>query len=189
MMNAVVSNALAALAALALTTGPTAGQSEIPPPPPVPGHNLLLSLGEAEIIARLPQPQRDQYASQRDPRGRFHVLLDASDTLLDAAKAKFVADEEGAVNLLFLYQAVVVCADKNLRSPEAKVPPRDKLFKKFERRLAAQLGALKAFHAIVGLRDIGAATEVSDSVTKLRFAALNSALDVDPAVLRQEASQ
>jgi hypothetical protein len=190
MRYAVASNALAAFAALALLAAPApARQAGVPPPPPVEEPNILLGLADADLYARLPETHRDLIKSQTEPRARFNTLLDASDALLADARARFDADQRGALNALFMYEAVLRCADRQLRCPEAKVPPRDKLFKKFERRLTSQVGALKALQNLVGLGDVDAAKSVGDSVTRLRIAALNSALDIDPSILRPEASQ
>jgi hypothetical protein len=190
MKNAVATGSLAAVAAVTLLAGATPAQSpELPPPPPVVEHNILLGLPEAELLSRLPETQRTMVSTQSNPRGRFNVLLDASDALLADAKTRFDGDQRGALNALFLYEAVLVCADKCLRSTEAKVPPRDKLFKKFERRLSAQTNALRTVQNLVALGDAAAARSVGDAVTRLRIAALNSALDIDPGILKPEASQ
>lgn len=190
MNSSIARSALAALATLTFLGGAAAAQNgEIPPPPPVQDYNLIASLPDAEIIARLPQPQRDAVGRQREVRGRFDALLDASDALLVEARTKLDANQQGAITSLFLYEAVLLCADRQIRCPAAKVPPRDRLFKKFERKLSSQIGSVKALATLMDFSDVDGANAVGDSIGRLRLAALNSALDIDPAILsRQEAA-
>jgi hypothetical protein len=170
------------LAAAALAAaGPASAQGpQIEPPAPP---NLYTSLTEAELVAQLPERERTHCDARRDPRDRYEALLAAADSLL--ARAQVEAQAQGAVaSTLQLYEAVVMAADRRLRSPEAAVKPRDRLFKRYERRLADHLKALKPIVATLAHQEFDTGTAVAATVARLRVGALNSALDIDDNILQ-----
>jgi hypothetical protein len=111
------------------------------------------------------------------PRDRFEALLEVSDLRLADVGSKLDAHAASISDALLLYRAVVIAADRRLRSPEANVAPRDKRYKVFERRLNKQLALLKSLSADLSANDIDTGTAVTETVKRLRVAALHSALD------------
>jgi hypothetical protein len=162
-----------------LALGAQAPQIQPPAPP-----NLYTSLSEAELIAQLPDHLRTVIESRRDPRDRYEALLDASDTLLGALTSRLTAREGSIIPGLQLSEAVLMTADRRLRSPEANVRPRDRMFKRYERRLSHQLSQLKALLVELTHDEIETGAVVADRVTRLRVGALNSALDIESNILR-----
>lgn len=158
----------------------TAAQDQHPEiaPPPRPSENFI-HMTEAEVIAQLPARERQMVQQQTAPRDRFDVLLDVSDLRLADVGAKLDAGAPSVAQELLLYEAVVRVADEILRKPATGIVPRDKRFKKFERRLGRQLTLLKALTPELRPDDATTGSAVIATVTRIRNTALESALDSD----------
>jgi hypothetical protein len=134
----------------------------------------------------MPDRQRALIAAARTPRDRFAALVDASDLQLQEIAA---APGDAASFKLQLYEATILAANRRLRSREAAVPPRDRLFKRFEQRLTRQIAALKTLLLDLDAEHVDAGRAASDTAKKLRLAALSSAIDADASILRDAENQ
>ena len=166
---------LAALSASA-NASPARRQSPDVPPPPPPVEDFV-TFTEPEILAKLPERERALVERSPAPRDRFDALLEVSDLRLADVGTKLDAHAASVADSLLLYRAVVIAADRRLRSPEAKVEPRDKRFKNFERHLNKHLSLLRAFSSELPANDVDTGVAVTETVKRLRVAALHSALD------------
>lgn len=166
------------LAALSASGSASSAQKPAPdvPPPPPPVEDFV-ALTEPEVLAKLPERERAMVERSPAPRDRFEALLEVSDLRLADVGSKLDAHVPSVSDSLLLYRAVVLAADRRLRSPEAKVEPRDKRFKNFERHLNKQLALLRALTTELPANDIDTGTAVTETVKRLRVAALHSALD------------
>jgi hypothetical protein len=161
---------------LALFAGDAvASQQDIPPPPP----ENFVRMTESEVLAQLPERERGMVEREQSARDKFEALLDVSELRLADLEHRVTEGARPYVPTLLLYEAVVLAANDRLRSPEAGVKPRDKRYKEFERRLNRQLGILKAVVAALPYTDASTGEAVVGTVTKVRAAALDSALDVN----------
>jgi len=166
------------LAALSASVHASSAQRQAPdvpaPPPPV---EDFVTLTEPEVLAKLPERERAMVERSPAARDKFEALLEVSDLQLADIGSKLDAHVPSVSDSLLLYRAVVIAADRRLRSPEAKVEPRDKRYKNFERRLNKQLALLRAFFTELPANDVDTGTAVTETVKRLRVAALHSALD------------
>ena len=174
MRRAVVASIVLALASAA---APARQRPDITPPPPPPEN--FVPVTEADVLARLPDRERALVASETAPRDRFERYVEISDLRLDDVGARLDAQAASVVEPLLLYEAVIRVADQLLRSKEARVPPRDKRFKRFERRLGKQIALLESMVAEMSYEDSPTGAAVLATAKRLKAAALNSALDVD----------
>jgi hypothetical protein len=172
-------SALIATVVLALVSAAAAAgqQPDITPPPPPPENFTPVSI--ADVLARLPERERAMVAEKGSARDRFERLVEVSDLRLADVGAQLDARAPSVVEGLLLYEAVIRVADQTLRSDEAKVPPRDKRFKRFERRLGRQISTLQSMLDELSYEDSPTGAAVLETARRLRAAALNSALDVD----------
>jgi hypothetical protein len=167
--------AAAVLLAFMSALAPARQDQDIPPPPP----ENFAPVTEAEVLARLPERERAMVASSASPRDRFERFVEVSELRLADIGSKLDARAPSVVESLLLYEAVIRVADQLLRSKEAKVPPRDKRFKRFERQLGRQISMLAAVMGQLSYEDSPTGTAVLATARRLRVAALNSALDVE----------
>ena len=174
MRRAAIASLVLALASAAV---PARQGPDIAPPPPPPENFTPVS--EADLLPRLPERERAMVASQASPRGRFERLLEVSDLRLADVGAQLDANSRSVVEPLLLYEAVIRVADQVLRSKEARVPPRDKRFKQFERRLGKQIATLESMLDELTFEDSTTGSAVLSTARRLRVNAINSALDVD----------
>jgi hypothetical protein len=184
-----IGNGLRALACSVLlstgsvATAPTAPSflQDIPPPP-----NVFATLPEEQLIAQMTERQRALLAPARNARERFTALTDVSDLQLQEISTPTQPAVQGQTTTLAfqLYEATILAADRRLRSKEAAVRPRDRLFKRFEQRLTQQIRSLKTILLEVGPEHVDAGKAASSTAKRLRLAALASAIDADPSILR-----
>lgn len=153
------------------------GTPDVPVPPPP--SETFVRLTEAELIARLPQRERALVEAVRDPRGRFDKLLDVSDLRLAAIAFEVDRGAESVRELLLLYDATLRITEKRLRAPETKAAPRDKLFKRLERRLAKQKLIYSSIVTSLRVDDAPTGQAVENTLESIRIRALNSAMDAD----------
>jgi hypothetical protein len=170
--------ALAAILALSAAGDAPARQNPDLTPPPPPPENFT-PVTEAEVLAKLPERERQLVLKESDPKERFDRLLDVSDLRLAEVGARVDSRSGGVAPSLLLYEAVLRVADQVIRDPKTKAEPRDKRFKRFERRLSKQLPILQAVATELSYQDSSTGAAVVETVKRLRAAALNSALDVD----------
>jgi len=150
-------------------------QNDIPPPPP----DNFAPVTEAEVLAKLPERERQIVQHESDPKNRFDKLLDISDLRLADVGAKLDAHAPSVADSLVLYESVLRVADQLIRSPQAKAAERDKKFKRFERRLGKQLPVLRAIVDALPYNDSSTGAAVLATVQRLRASALDSALGVE----------
>jgi hypothetical protein len=172
MRRAVVAALLLAVASAAV---PARQGPDIPPPPP----ENFAPVTEADVLARLPDRERAMVASGANPRDRFERFVEVSELRLADVGAKLDSRAPSVVEPLLLYEAVIRVADQVLRSKEARIPPRDKRFKRFERQLGRQISLLESMLDELSYEDSPTGTAVLETARRLRVAALNSALDVE----------
>jgi hypothetical protein len=165
----------AVLLAFVTATAPARQFQDIPPPPP----DNFAPVTEADVLARLPDRERAMVTSGASPRDRFERLVEVSELRLADIGTKLDARAPSVVDALLLYEAVIRVADQLLRSKEAKVPPRDKRFKRFERQLGRQISMLEPMLAELSYDETPTGAAVLATARRLRVAALNSALDVE----------
>lgn len=153
------------------------GPPDVPVPPPP--SETFLRLTETELLARLPERERSFVEAAKEPRQRFEKLLDVSDMRLGAIGLELDRGAESVRDALLLYDATLRITERRLRAPETKAGPRDKLYKRLERRLSKQK---LIFDSIVaGLRpdDLPTGLSVANTLESIRIRALNSALDAE----------
>ena len=148
------------------------------PVPPQPSETFV-KMTEAELLAKLPERERSLVEAVRDPRGRFDKLLDVSDMRLAALGVELDRGSDSVRDALLLYDATLRIAERRLRAPETKAAPRDKLYKRFERRLAKQKPVLRSIVDDLRPDDALTGQSVWISVEAIRIRALNSALDAE----------
>lgn len=165
------------LAAACAPSALGASVQEILPPPPPPQNFVRYS--ETEVLEKLPEDERVKVERERSARDKFEAFLDVSEMRLDALQNAASNGKKQLVPALILYEAVLLAADARLRSPEANVKPRDKRYKKFERRLNDQIGRLEAIVASLPYEESMTGEAVLETVTRLRVEALHSALDTE----------
>jgi len=173
-----ISTGTNAFAATAQSNSPS-----LPPPP-----NVFATLSEEQLLGQLSERQRALVGAARDARERFLALTDASDIQLQSISGGAVdagsASNQSATLALQLYEATILAADRRLRSKEAGVRPRDRLFKRFEQRLTKQIALLKTIVLEIAPEHFDAGRAAADTAKRLRLAALASAIDADPSILR-----
>ncbi len=147
----------------------------IPPPP----SETFVRLTEAELIRKLPEREQALIVNVRDSRDRFDKLLDISDLRLAAIGFELDRNAGPVRDLLLLYDATLRLADKRLRSSETNAGPRDKLYKRLERRLSKQKLIFDAILSELRPDDTPTGQSVSNTLESIRVRALNSALDAD----------
>ena len=168
--------AFVVLALMSVAAGARQDPGITPPPPPP---ENFVPVTEADVLARLPERERAIVVRDSMPRDRFERFVEVSELRLADLGAKLDAHAPSVVESLLLYEAVIRVADQVLRSKEAKVPPRDKRFKRFERQLGRQIGMLESMLDELSYEDGPTGAAVLATARRLRAAALNSALDVD----------
>jgi hypothetical protein len=169
---------LTLVVALAATGAAQNPPPDIPPPP-----NVLASFSEEQLLGQMTERQRALVSAARNPRERFVALVDASDLQLQDVAAG--ASGASTTLTLQLYEATILMADRRLRSPEAAVKPRDRLFKRFEQRLNGQLLLFKAIMLDLAPEHVDAGRQAIRTAKKIRLDALASAIDADPSILRR----
>jgi hypothetical protein len=154
---------------------------DIPPPP-----NVFATLSEEQLVAQMTDRQRALLTPARNARERFWALTDVSELQLHEISAPTQPAAQGQTTTLALqlYEATIIAADRRLRSKEAAVRPRDRLFKRFEQRLTQQIRLLKNIVLEIGPEHVDAGKAASLTAKRLRLAALASAIDADPSILR-----
>jgi|CXWL01.1.fsa_nt_gi hypothetical protein len=145
----------------------------VPPPP----SETFVKLTEAELLARLPERERALVEAVRDPRQRFDKLLDVSDMRLAAVGLELDRGVGSVRDELLLYDATLRLTEAQLRAPETRAAPRDKLYKRLERRLAKQKLVFDSILDSLRADDLPTGQSVANTVESIRIRALNSALD------------
>jgi hypothetical protein len=163
---------------------PQQGPPEVPVPPPP--SETFMRLTEAELIARLPERERMLIDAVRDPRQRFDKLLDVSDMRLAAVGLELDRGVGSVRDELLLYDATLRLAEARLRAPETRAAPRDKLFKRLERRLAKQKLVFDSILDSLRADDLPTGQSVANTIESIRIRALNSALDSEVLVTPKE---
>jgi hypothetical protein len=177
--------AFAALVPVAVSAA--APPIQFPPPDLPPPPNVFASLPEEQLVAQMPERQRTLVGAARNARERFIALTNVSDLQLQELANPTAAPPAAGQSITFsfqLYEATILAADKRLRSKESAVRPRDRLFKRFEQQLRLQIQLLKTILLDVAPEHLDAAKAASSTAKKLRLAALASAIDADPMILR-----
>lgn len=166
---------------LALSCAAVSAQQGVPPDvsPPPPPPETFVPVTETEVLGQLPAREREMVQKEDDPKDRFDAWLDVSDLRLADAGAKLDGGSASVAEALLLYDSVLRVADQVLRSPEARAKPRDKHYKRFERRLNKQLSVLTPLVSELSVADTPTGEAVLETVKRLRTEALNSALGVD----------
>lgn len=154
----------------------------VPPPP----SETFLKLTEAELLARLPERERALVEAVRDPRQRFDKLLDVSDMRLAAVGLELDRGVGSVRDELLLYDATLRITEAQLRAPATKAPPRDKLYKRLERRLAKQKLIFESILDSLRADDLPTGQSVANTIETIRIRALNSALDSEVLVTPKE---
>jgi hypothetical protein len=171
---------------LLVSTGAPAATGQSSPPSIPPPPNVFTSFTEEQLLAQLSERQRALVAAARDSRERFVAFVDASDLQLQSISTNTptAGTNQSPTLALQLYEATIIAADRRLRSKEAAVRPRDRLYKRFEQRLTKQLGQLKTILLEIAPEHFDAGRAATDTAKRLRLAALASAIDADPNILR-----
>ena len=154
----------------------------VPPPP----SETFLRLTEAELLARLPERERALIEAVRDPRQRFDKLLDVSDMRLAAVGLELDRGVGSVRDELLLYDATLRITESQLRAPGTKAAPRDKLYKRLERRLAKQKLVFDSILDSLRADDLPTGQSVANTIESIRIRALNSALDTEVLVTPKE---
>lgn len=163
---------------------PQQGPPEVAVPPPP--SETFMRLTEAELLVRLPERERILIDAVRDPRQRFDKLLDVSDMRLAAVGLELDRGVGSVRDELLLYDATLRLTEARLRAPETKAAPRDKLYKRLERRLAKQKLLFDSILDSLRADDLPTGQSVANTIESIRIRALNSALDTEVLVTPKE---
>lgn len=163
---------------------PQQGPPEVAVPPPP--SETFVRLTEAELLVRLPERERMLIDPVRDPRQRFDKMLDVSDMRLAAVGLELDRGVGSVRDELLLYDATLRLTEARLRAPETKAAPRDKLYKRLERRLSKQKLIFDSILDSLRADDLPTGQSVANTIESIRIRALNSALDTEVLVTPKE---